>query len=357
MIVISNFLNAQEPDMTIIPECRAVWYNVYRIAIDDEEAAKREIDNHFVQMNSMGINTVFFLVKFPDGEVFYDSKICPRRATWDCLKYIIKKCREYKIEIHPYINVYAETGYYLKTHPEYADINSSGKTSTWSNPAVEEVSQHAIDIIKEIITNYEVDGIQLDRVRYDNTSMGYNPESIRKYKALCNKDPDVNDPDWKQFRKDLVSDFVARVYKEVKAINKGLKVSAAVFHSPKTSMNVLQDWPRWVKDGTLDFVCTMSYTASTTTFTTYVDDSVAAVKNKMPLYIGIGAYYTGMTADILDKQIDIVRSRDLKGMVFFSAYDLFNPEYTKILTAKYSTKSVIPHSIPRAKDFEDIDKK
>ncbi|MFA5859139.1 MAG: family 10 glycosylhydrolase [Elusimicrobiota bacterium] len=337
----------------IVPECRAVWYNFYMLNVSNEEESKKQIDEHFRIMNDLGINTVMPLVKYTDGTAFYDSDILPRKAEWDCLAYSIKQARKYNMEIHPYINVYCEDGYYLKEHPEYGDLDSAGKPNGWSSPAIEEVTKHNVAVIKELVAKYDIDGVHLDRVRYTEKNMGYNPVSVQKYHEKYNKEPDQNDPDWTQFRRDLISQFVKTAYTELKKVNKNMKFSVAVFHSPKTSIRIMQDWPAWVKEGWMDFITPMSYTATPATFETYVNDCIAAVQGKMPLYIGIGAYYKGMTPELLAGQIDYVRKQNLPGMIYFNAYSFFaSPELMEVLREKDKVKAVSPHRVPKQKEFE-----
>ena len=92
----------------------AVWYNVYQIDLSNQEQAKQIIDQHFKQLAEMKINTIVFLVKYPNGLVYYKSKYARPACDWDVLEYVVKKCREYNMEIHPYLNIFAEEGYFLQ---------------------------------------------------------------------------------------------------------------------------------------------------------------------------------------------------------------------------------------------------
>jgi hypothetical protein len=75
-------------------------------------------------------------------------------------------------------------------------------------------------------------------------------------------------------------------------------------------------------------------------FTNYVDECIAAVQGNLPLTIGIGAYYTGMTKEILLKQMNLIRQRKLDGMVFFNAYNLWENSELMAAVIQFYTGSV-----------------
>jgi uncharacterized lipoprotein YddW (UPF0748 family) len=317
----------------------AVWYNVYQIDLSNQQQAKQIIDQHFKQLAEMKINTVVFLVKYPNGLVYYKSKYARPACDWDVLEYVVKKCREYNMEIHPYLNIFAEEGYFLQENPEYAEVRQDGTRTNWSSPAVKQVRTRMLNMIKEIISNYDVDGIQLDRIRYQGyNDVGFNPESVKLYKKKYKKEPNVSDPDFYQFKCDLISSFVESAYKLVKSYNKKLFFSASVFHTPTTARNnrIAQQWDLWVKENWLDYVYPMAYTANPETFKKYLDEDVFTItssSSNVKLVMGIGAYYQGMTKEKLAQQIKLcLENPVVSGICYFNAYSLFdNPEFCDLI--------------------------
>jgi len=317
----------------------AVWYNVYQIDLSNQQQAKQIIDQHFKQMAEMKINTVVFLVKYPNGLVYYKSKYARPACDWDVLEYVVKKCREYNMEIHPYLNIFAEEGYFLQENPEYAEVRQDGTRTNWSSPAVKQVRTRMLNMIKEIISNYDVDGIQLDRIRYQGyNDVGFNPESVNLYKKKYKKEPNVSDPDFYQFKCDLISSFVESAYKLVKSYNKKLFFSASVFHTPTTARNnrIAQQWELWVKENWLDYVFPMAYTANPETFKKYLDEDVFTItssSSNVKLVMGIGAYYQGMTKEKLVQQIKLcLENPVVSGICYFNAYSLFdNSEFCDLI--------------------------
>ncbi len=67
---------------------------------------------------------------------------------------------------------------------------------------------------------------------------------------------------WAEYRKSGVTELVCDVYRRAKAIKPGVQVTAAVFAGLESAERVFQDWPRWVREGMVDYVVPMAYTAN-----------------------------------------------------------------------------------------------
>lgn len=317
----------------------AAWYNVMYLNLENEVETKKQIEHHIKLLSEMKINTIIFLAKDYKGYVYYKSKYAKSKCDWDVLEYVIKKCREYNVKIYPYINVFAEEGYFVKENPQYEELRKNGKRTGWISPVLKPVRERILNIIKEIIENYDIDGIQLDRIRYlGYNDIGFHPESVKQYKEIYKKEPDIKDLDFYKFKCDLISSFVKKSYEVVKSYNKNLKFSCAVFHTPTTAKNnrICQQWNLWVKNNWLDYVFTMSYTSNIKTFKKYLDENIKLFDlydTRTKLIIGIGVYYEGMTKDILKQQIELcIKEKNVFGICFFNAYNLFNnPEFINLL--------------------------
>ncbi len=64
---------------------------------------------------------------------------------------------------------------------------------------------------------------------------------------------------WDAWRKERVTKLVADVSARARAIRPDVQVTAAVFYNEPGAEGVLQDWPRWLREGYLDYVIPMSY--------------------------------------------------------------------------------------------------
>ena len=133
-----------------------------------------------------------------------------------------------------------------------------------------------------IVRNYDVDGINLDRIRYPDgnlgspvaPSWGYNATALSRFRAETGRSdtPSNADPGWTQWRRDQITGIVRRIYLETTALRpRGVRVSADVItygYGPQTTggwettrayAEQLQDWRGWLREGIVDTAMLMNY--------------------------------------------------------------------------------------------------
>ncbi len=114
----------------------------------------------------------------------------------------------------------------------------SEKVSCFVNPLNPEVRKHELDMVREIVTNYDVDGLVLDRCRYSNLYNDFSdltrnafarwlgrtitrwPEDVFAFPQLSGEKP-VQGPlyrPWLEFRAQVIRDFVADVAGIVRSV-------------------------------------------------------------------------------------------------------------------------------------------
>jgi len=304
----------------------AAWWGVYSNHwSSNREEWERQIDEAFKTLKAIGINTVFFLAKDPWGYVYYESEYAPLnpKYSWDPLKYVIKRAREYNISIHVYVNVLSEgetrPSEFLNKHVEWAMRDIEGNALGWVDPSAEEYVDYLIKIVKELIQKYDIDGIQLDRIRIPRNAQEF-PISSEKFKVKYGVNPSKNPSEFKRFIIERVSEVVRRVRDVIKEENPYLRVSAAVMPDPEIAKETYyQDWESWIKKGLVDFVIVMSYTSSSWTFKDYVDRAVRASGNTRPIYSGIGIYLDTMSTEILSEELSCAFKKEgIYGVCFFN---------------------------------------
>src|SRR5207249_642264 len=124
-----------------------------------------------------------------------------------------------------------------------------------------------------IISKYDVDGLQLDHIRYDSNEWGYNEVALKRFGEQSGKSskPSPTDPDWMQFRRDQVTALVRKIYLSTMALKPQVQISAACNSRapgirttadwPKSAAwsSTLQNWRGWMEEGILDVVMPMTY--------------------------------------------------------------------------------------------------
>ncbi|CUS81806.1 Glycosyl hydrolase-like 10 [Candidatus Kryptonium thompsonii] len=157
----------------------------------------------------VGITDIIVDVKPISGEVLYDSKYAPKMKTWDdytrpdtfdFVNTLIKEARKRGLKIHIALNVFCEGHNYYDRgvvywkHPEWATIiytkngfipitQQKHKYSAMVNPALEQVQEYELKIIEEIVKSFDIDGIVLDRVRYDGIYADFSDSSRVKFET------------------------------------------------------------------------------------------------------------------------------------------------------------------------------
>lgn len=121
----------------------------------------------------------------------------------DLLEEFVKHGHSLGLTVHAAVNVFAEGSMYenavLDDHPEWEEMvyrpqdhgeivpirqsAAPNKIVAFVNPAHDEVRQYQLDTFEEIMKNYDVDGINLDRGRYDNDFADFSETTRVKFAA------------------------------------------------------------------------------------------------------------------------------------------------------------------------------
>ena len=154
----------------------------------------------------------------------------------------------------------------------------------WIDLGHPDAAKYTRDVLLHLVKKYDIDGLHLDRIRYpefsasgqtpaNGTNIGYNMTSVRRFNQHHGRtgNPPASDPDWKQWRRDQVTNFVRRMYLDAIAEKPHLKVSAALiafgggptteaaWGSAEAYWRVYQDWRAWTEEGILDIAMPMAY--------------------------------------------------------------------------------------------------
>lgn len=139
---------------------------------------------------------------------------------WDPLAFAVEECHKRGMECHAWINPYRYESVigswngpndYRNTHPEWLlDI----KGASILNPGLPEVTEQICKIVKEIVTNYDIDGMLFDDYFYlAGVSEEDDGDLFEAYKA--NGGTIKNIDDW---RRANVNDMVKQVYNTIQQV-------------------------------------------------------------------------------------------------------------------------------------------
>lgn len=146
----------------------------------------------------------------------------------------------------------------------------------WLDLGIPQAAEYATQGILSLVKNYDIDGVQLDRIRYpDGDNWGYDPKVLARYRAEMGRagTPAASDPQWEEWKRQQVTSVVRRVTLEIKTLRPDAWITAATitymqppapgdmtaFRRTRTYSDVLQDWPAWMQGGLIDLNVLMNY--------------------------------------------------------------------------------------------------
>lgn len=196
-------------------------------------------------------------------------------------------------------------------------------TRVWLNPFHPEVQQFILDLIAELVANYEVDGLQLDDHFGLPVAFGYDPYTIRLYRQEHNgKAPPANpyDAEWTRWRANKITEFLRRVFWVVKAHRPNAVLSVSPNPADTAYVNMLQDWPRWRVEGYIEELIIQAYRNTVDQFREILSrPEVQNARLHIPTGVGIlsGLKDRPVPISLIQQQVQIARDMKFAGVSFF----------------------------------------
>lgn len=270
-----------------------VWALDWPSSTSSTTAQKNEMVKYLDVLQKNNFNAVYFQVRTM-SDAFYKSSYEPwssyltgtrgKDPGWDPLAFVVEECHKRGMECHAWVNPYRfSTGSNWSTAQDQAlksagmllaYTKSDGKTTTILNPGLESVRKRIVDVCKEIISNYDVDGLVFDDYFY--------PEGIPVTSSAGDYDlwqksgASMTFGDW---RRSNVNQMVADVYKMVQQqkpyVRFGISPAGAACTSAAVAAKhgidrcpVASDWQydgifsdpvAWLEAGTIDYISPQLY--------------------------------------------------------------------------------------------------
>ena len=342
-------------------ETRALW--VVRHAL----STPGRVDKVVEVAAQVNINTLLVQVR-GRGDAYYASDLAPQAEEleaapkgFDPLDRIIRRGHAEGMEVHAWINVYLVWSaggpprgvlHAVNAHPDWISVRADGRRlaemlpqefqeerleGMYLSPGNPEVKRHLREIVREIVTRYDVDGIHLDYVRYPEPTVGYDAATRTAFEREFGIDPlQIDAPDsttlaligadripdlrarWIQWKRDQVTDLVRTIRGDLDLMGRPIKLTAAVIADQNAALNrYLQEWPTWLRDGLLDAAVPMAYSPSTLIVERQLRAAMA-IPTERQVWAGIGIYNEA-ARDATDK-IRKARALGVDGIALFS-YD------------------------------------
>ncbi len=336
------------------------------------EVTKEQIIATLDKIEDAGFNNIFLETYF-HGKTIYPSKTMNKYGftvqyekfnEFDPLEVWIKEAHKRNIKVHIWFQSFyvgnqpaeANPTSILSVRPEwgnktkrFADKPIATKAVAEHNgyfidPANPEVQEFLLELLDEIITTYNPDGINLDYIRYPNTnvagdmnSWGYTDYARNDFKLLYGTDPielttsDVLWLDWNQYRRNNITNFVKKAGKLCRS--KNVYISTVIFPDIASALaSKQQDWRSWSAHGYIDGFTPLFLTNDSNMLVSMMNDVMRIKSPQTELFAGLFITFMGGAPEDLIRQIYQARMMNANGVIVFD-YAHTTPVYTTTLMA------------------------
>lgn len=279
------------------PEFRAIFVSAWSVGCRNSA----EIDQLVANAHACNANTIVAQMR-RRGDTFYPSPYEPWATGiapgFDALAYLVQKCHSTspRLDVQAWFVVWpiASSGaipsnpnHPYNRYPQYLTKTDTGSTDIggeyWFDPGNPNAEQYTYNVMMDVVNRYDVDGINLDYIRYAYDNIGYNDVSVARFNARYGRTglPSSADASWRAWRRDQVTNFVRKVYANAIAVKPNMKVTADVFCSTPAATSdanwpaapaynrYFQDWRAWMEEGIVDLSNPMSYFDCTGDYASY----------------------------------------------------------------------------------------
>jgi uncharacterized lipoprotein YddW (UPF0748 family) len=260
----------------------------------------------------------------------------------------------------------------IAAHPDWASYDNRGSLfplgqgKPFLDPANPQARRYLLRLFDEIVSRYQVDGLQLDYIRYPfqdpsaGRTYGYGLAARQQFQQLTGVDPTKIRPSerdlwqkWTEFRTNKIDTFVAEVSGRLRQKRPNLILSVAVFPlSERDRLNKLQQhWEVWARRGDVNLVVPMTYALDTYRFQRLTQPWLTSTKLGYSLILP-GIRLLDLPLSVAIDQIQLARDLPVSGYSLFAVEHLSN-DLQKIFHNTQGTKTSTPTDpVPYRQPFE-----
>lgn len=333
------------------------------------EQLKRETVALLDGAKELGLNAIFLQVR-PCGDAIYPSKLYPwshyltgeqgkaPEGGFDPLAFWIAEAHARGIELHAWINPFRVTqggadmqmaeSNIANTHPEWMVEYTDG--NLYVNPGIPEARDYIVDGVRELIENYDIDGIHFDDYFYPGEDFDDDAEYQNNVMTRA------------EWRRQNVTDFVSAVSRLAREKQVTFGISPfAIWRNRSSDPNGSDtsgqetyeahyaDTRKWVKEGLVDYIAPQIYWQighSAADYATLLDWWCDTVRDTdVRLYVGHAGYRAESAkpgevwygAEEIRRQMELNRDHpEVDGSIHFRlGVYLQNEELSQALKVEY----------------------
>lgn len=347
-------------------EQKGIWlsYLEYSSAMMNKSAKefRSTIGGYFDNVKALSFNTVYVQVR-AFGDAYYRSELFPTgdryngtigaKLSYDPLEIMVEEAHSRNLSVHAWINpMRLMTDSQMKSLSDSYTIkkwyNDSGKCGKYIvksdgrwylNPAYPEVEKLISDGISEIVSGYDIDGIQIDDYFYPTTSASFDSDAYNASETAKSLS---------SWRTDNINDMVKRMNKTVHSANPsvlfGISPQGSVDNNYDTLYADVKTWCR--STDYCDYILPQVYFGFDNAALPYEDTialwSSMTSSGNVKLVIGLAGYkigaadaYAGTSgknewinnSDIISRQMKAAKKLgNYGGVAIFRYGSIFEPD-------------------------------
>lgn len=270
-------------------EFRGAWIQCVNGQFQGMSSASMQqtLTDQLNRLHEIGVNAIIFQVR-PECDALYASKIEPwsrfltgNQGTaptpyWDPLDWMVRECHKRGMEIHAWINPFrAKTGSTQSLANNHIAIKHPERVFSYAgqfilNPAIPENRQYICDVVDDIVSRYDVDGLHIDDYFYPYPSKGQVIPDDKEYQLHNNGIKDRGD-----WRRDNVNVFIKQLGETIHKRKPWVKFGVSpfgIYRNKKSAPNIgsetsgLQNYDDlyadvllWVNNGWIDYCVPQIY--------------------------------------------------------------------------------------------------
>ena len=312
------------------PFTAAIWYSFEDLNFVGYSTVefKQAIDKMFDDAVTLGCDAVIVQVR-PFADALYYSNYFPHSSIlsgtqgvdpgYDALDYMVKAAHNRDLQIHAWLNPYRVTLWtddYNSLSNDHivrkwmTDDNSANdrnvlkwESRLYFNPAILEVHDLILNGVREIVKNYDVDGIHIDDYFYPSTTPVGDDFDKPEYNTYVKNGGKLSLGDW---RRNNVSTLVSGIYRVIKDIDSSVVFGVSpAYNISKDGIDdnyqkKYADLKKWMSTaGYIDYIVPQlyfgyNYSKFEITYDYLLNLWMSMPRHKnMKIYIGLAAYKIG----------------------------------------------------------------
>ena len=344
-------VNSFTPALAQLPhqEIRGVWMTLNDFDILKE---RRKVQDAMSQLKRLNFNTAYPVV-WNSGYATYPSAVAQQAGIQsfvykgsdghDIIADVIDQAHRQGLRAIPWFEfgfMTPPTSELALNHPDWLTSKRDGSQTSisaagevvWLNPFHPKVQEFITNLVVEIMSKYDADGIQFDDHMSLPREFGYDPYTVAWYTQETQNNPPTNpeDRDWVGWRADKLTTFMVQLNHAVKGVKPHAIFSVSPNYYDFAYKFQLQDWLTWLRLSIIDELIMQVYRSDLQSFTAKISrPEIQEAQQIIPTGVGVMAGLRNRPVPMrqISSQVRAAQGRGLGVALFYyeSLWD-YGPE-------------------------------